>query len=85
MPLNASDFGYVSSGACSMLCAACGKPGLYCCDGTGKRLSFNDWIKAVDKEICRVLETDRNEVTFPYAESYQAGMGVMATVDAATR
>jgi hypothetical protein len=79
-----SDYGYLT-GAISMSCCACGSTTLYCCDGHGRRLSFDAWGKAVDAEICKINETERNEVEAAYAEMYLEGLSVMAAVDRAAR
>jgi hypothetical protein len=81
---NATDYGYFPAGAFGTTCAACGKHADgYCCDGHGKRLSFDAWAAGVDREICRIEGTIRNEVTAPYSEMYLQGLSVMAAVDAA--
>ena len=79
---NHSDFGY-NSGAISMQCHACGSIDRDCCDGHGRRLSFDEWALAVDRRVCRADGTDRNERTASYTELYQAGASVAAAVEAA--
>lgn len=76
---SASDHGYVAASYCS----ACGSADLHCCDGTGRRLSFDAWAAAVDAEICRVEGTDDNYITAPYVEMYSEGLTVKQAVERA--
>ena len=78
-----SDYGYVASGAVSTNCGACGSGELFCCNGAGKRLSFDAWAKYVDAEICRVEGTEHNFIEAPYAEMYQRGLSIAAAVEEA--
>lgn len=80
---NASDYNYQSSAL--MLCMACGSLELHCCDGHGRRLSFDAWASAVDAEICKIGDTETNGIEAPYAEMYLEGLSVMAAVDRALR
>lgn len=74
---SASDHGYQPAPA---RCIACGSHELDCCDGHGKRLSFDAWGAAVDRRICAITGVERNEITAPYSEFYLIGLGVEEAV-----
>lgn len=77
---SASDHGYTPG---PLRCSACGSHETYCCDGEGRRPSFDLWASWVDREICRIEQTERNEVTYAYAEAYMRGLSVAAAVEEA--
>lgn len=76
---SALDHGYKSVS----YCVACRSPESFCCDGNGGRLPFAEWSQFVDREICRLEETETNQTEAPYAEMYQDGLSVMAAVEKA--